>query len=367
MRIPAVTALLLGTLAALPAADPPKSPLAPRTIKWEKPGGTLGEVAAALTKQSGGPQHGGVPVEVPDELRKTPCDVRFKDTPFWEALQQAADRSDTRVTLADGGRKVALVPRGASKEVAATSGAFRVVAHEVEARARLELGVVFHRVHLFIHWEPRLHVYRINKLAINKVADVPGSKPSAAPAVIRFLPDGAVAGQSATPDSKDRITVTVNGLTRASERLTVLAGEFTVAAADRLLAFAFDPTQKLPVAQKDSGVTATLKRVEKIDDTWEIEVELNYPPGQPVFESFEGEWWLKDNRLVVRSPEGKSFVIEHYEFRTRGGVTAIHRYTEDAKKGLGAPTAKGWSVVYETPAPLVEEKVPFELKNIPLP
>jgi hypothetical protein len=361
MRIPVVTALLLGTFAALPAAEPEKSPLTPRTIKWEKPGGTLGEVVAALAKQSGGPQHGGVPIQVPPELAKKPCNVRFKDTPFWDALQQAADRTGTRITLAEYGRKVVLVPRGASKDVAATSGAFRVVAHEVVAKSKLELGEIFHEVHMLMHWEPRLHVYRINKLKIDTVKDVPGSEITSEPAVVRILPSGATSGPA------EPVLVKVNGLTRSSERITALAGEFTVAATDRMLAFKFDPTQKLPVVQKDSGVTVTLRRVEKIDDTWEIEVELNYPPGQPVFESFEGEWWLKDNRLVVQSQDAKPFVITDYEFRTRGNVVAIHRYTEDAKKGLGAPNAKGWSVVYETPAPLVEMKVPFELKNIPLP
>ena len=45
----------------------------------------------------------------------------------------------------------------------------------------------------------------------------------------------------------------------------------------------------------------------------------------------------------------------------------IHRFKEDAAKGLGNPTVKGWSIVYETPAPLADVKVPFELKDIPLP
>ena len=45
----------------------------------------------------------------------------------------------------------------------------------------------------------------------------------------------------------------------------------------------------------------------------------------------------------------------------------MYRFKEDPTKGLTNPTAKGWSLVYETPAPLVEFRVPFELKDIPLP
>ena len=72
----------------------------------------------------------------------------------------------------------------------------------------------------------------------------------------------------------------------------------------------------------------------------------------------------------MRSPAGKSFVIDDYEIPTPDNprpLTVIHRFKQDAATGLGDPTAKGWSIVYETPAPLVEVKVPFELKDIPLP
>ena len=47
-------------------------------------------------------------------------------------------------------------------------------------------------------------------------------------------------------------------------------------------------------------------------------------------------------------------------------AVATYGFKEDAAKGLN-PAGKGWSLVYETPAPLVEFKVPFVLENIPLP
>jgi hypothetical protein len=357
MRILTVATLLSGAFAAIPAAEPALPSLAPRTIKWEKPDGTLGEVAAALTKQSG-----GVPVAVAEELRKKPCDVRLKDTPFWEALQQAADRTGTRIELPDSGRKVALVPRGASKEVAATSGAFRVVAQQVVARALLDQGVTFHEVHLLVHWEPRLRVYRIDtQPKITKALDATNTPLAAESASAQILPTGA----------KSEMTVKLTGVKKPSDRFNLLAGEFTVTAAEKILPFTFAaPGGKLPAAETKDGVTAALKRVRKQEDTWEIALEVTYPPKQPIFESFQGEWWLRDNRLVLRSPAGKTFPIDDYEIPMPDSprpLVVIHRFKEDAKIGLGDPTAKGWEIVYETPAPLVEVKVPFELKNIPLP
>src|SRR5436189_40029 len=82
--------------------------------------------------------------------------------PFWEGLQTAADATNTRIALTNGGRKAELVPRGKSRESAATSGAFRVVSQQVTGRALLADGVTAHEVQLLVHWEPRIRVYRID-------------------------------------------------------------------------------------------------------------------------------------------------------------------------------------------------------------
>jgi hypothetical protein len=359
MRTLAVTTLIIGTLAALPAAEPTR-PLSPTAMSFspsDKGQTVLGAVAADLAKQS------GVPITVSPAVLKAKCDVQFTKVPFWEALQTAADKSGARITLHEGGRKVELVPRGKSREVAATSGSFRVVAQQVTGRALLDQGVTVHEVSLLVHWEPRMRVYRIDSVPnVSKVTDVPGSKLSA-----------EVGGAQVLPlDSTSEMRVKINGLTRDSEKITTLAGVFTATGAEKLLAFSFEaPGGKLPALQKDpTGVTASLKRVQKKDDTWEVAVEVNYPPGQPVFESFQGEWWLRDNRLTVRSPEGKSFVIDDFEIPMPDSpqpLKAVYRFKEDAAKGLGNPTKQGWSIIYETPSPLVEVKIPFELKDIPLP
>jgi hypothetical protein len=165
--------------------------------------------------------------------------------------------------------------------------------------------------------------------------------------------------------------VRLTGLPRASTKIDTLSGEFTVTAADRLLAFGFEaPDGKLPAAQKQEGVSAALKRVQKKGATWEIAIEVTYPAGEPTFESFQGQWWLRDNRMVLRGPDGKTFPLDDFEIPSPDNprpLVVIYRFKEDAAKGLGPPTAKGWTIVYETPSPLVEVKVPFELKDIPLP
>ncbi len=355
MRSLAVTTLILGILGALPAAEPSR-PLAPTAISWDKPGAVLGEAARHFARTS------GIPIEVPRSLLKAKCSLPpLKGVPFWEALQTTADRTSTRIALSSGGRKVELLPRGHAREVATTSGAFRVVASEVIGRALLEQGVTYYEVRLLVHWEPRVRVFRIDSTPkVTKVTDTAGSTIAVEAGGTQILP------LNATSDMRVRLS----GLTRASTRITTLSGSFTVTAADRLLAFAFDSSAKLPTMQTEDRVTASLRRVQKKDDTWEVEVEALYPPRQPVFESFQGEWWLRDNRLIVRSPDGKSFVIDDYEVPSPDNarpLRAVYRFKENPKSGLTNPTAKGWSIVYETPSPLVETAIPFELKEIPLP
>lgn len=355
MRTLVATAIILGAAVALPAADPPR-PLGPTAVTYEK-GTVLGEAADALAKQS------GIPITVvPAAMQKAKCDVRFKDVPFWEALQTSADTANARIILADGGRKVELAPRGASQEVAATSGAFRVVAQQVTGRALLDQGITFHEVSLLVHWEPRLRVYRIDTAPrISSATDAAGSKLTAEGRSAQVLPANATS----------EMRVRLSGLTRKSERITALAGEFTVTAADKLLNFAFAvPGGKLPAAQTQGGVTASLTRVQKKGDSWEVAVEVNYPKGQPLFESFQGEWWLRDNRLLLVSPQGKAVAVDDYEIPAPDRATplvVVHRFKENAGAGFGNPTAPGWKLVYETPAPLAEVKVPFALKDIPLP
>lgn len=351
MRMTALTVLLLGTAVA---AQPAARPLAPTTVTFAKPNAVLGEVCADLSKAA------GVPIEVPPTLLKAKCGVTFKAVPFWEALDSAARASDARLVLADGGRKVQLAPRGKARDVSATSGAFRVVAQTVTGRALLELGTTVHEVQLLAHWEPRMRVYRIDTAPkVSEAIDANGVK----------LDVSGGGGEVLPSDSTSELRVRLGGLTRGSERIKTLAGEFKVVAAEQLVALDFDASAKLPAKDERGGLVAVLKRFEKKDDVWEVAIDVTYPEGQPTFQSFQGEWWLRDNRLVLRDPKGKVHVLSDYEvpapeFRP---LSVVYRFKEDKAAGLVNPTAKGWRAVYETPGPLREVTVPFELKDVPIP
>jgi hypothetical protein len=330
------------------ATQPPTPTIAPTLITFQKQDATLGSVAAALSKAS------GIPISIPPAEARSKCPAAFAGVPFWEALEHTARDTGMKIVLLEKGTKMGLEPRGMCREIATVSGPFRIVAKQVIGRALLDLGANFHEISLEVNWEPRIPVFRIDtQPRITKVTDDRGVGLTATTSSANSYPTEAVT------DMK----IKVNGLTRESKQIGLLAGEFRVTAAEKILVFKFDLTGKMPISKIQNDVKASVKGIAKPDNSWEVVVELLYPENHPPFESFEAQKWLRDNRLQLVSPDGKPTEPENEEIAATGRrVVATYRFP-----GTINPLAKGWSLIYETPSPLMEFKVPFELKNIPIP
>jgi hypothetical protein len=350
----AVTASV-GSRPPLAGADPPPRPaVPPRAVTLELTNSTLRDVVAALTRQT------GLPVTYPDAAADQPCDAVFHGKPFWDALELVADQTGQRVGLKDDGRAVTLVPRGKSREVSSVAGPFRVVARQVVGRYLLDEGAVAHEVRLDVHWEPRFPVFRIDGTpTITGADDDRGTALTPQPGGSRSQPPGYA----------HAATVRLGGITREAKRIGVLKGHFTVVASEKWLTFRFpDLAAKPPVAlPAQERVTAALRRFGRDEETWEAEVELTYPPTIPEFESFEA--WAAGNRVRLVSPDGtKLFPPDSRNVSAAGRrVVGTYYFKEDRAKGLVNPAGKGWSLVVEAPATPAEFKVPFELRDVPLP
>jgi len=350
MRL-AIVALLAVAVAIATAAPPETVRFKPTPVTFSNANATLNDVAVGLSKSSAGVT---VAVESP-EAAKAKCPVDFTGTPFWEALETAADASKTRITLRDGGKRVILEPRPNRREISAVSGPFRIVPRSVTGRLLLDSDTIFHDIQLDVHWEPRLPVFRIDgNPRITKAIDDRGTALTVAAGNARHHPS-----TSAT-DMRVRLT----GLTRESKRIGVLEGEFRATASAQMLAIPFENLgDKLPATKTEEGVKVTLQSFTKTDQTWEAELELLYPESHPFFESFEEQKWLRDNRARLVSPAGKPLDPDSEDVTAAGRkVIATYRF-----KTKDNPAAKGWVLVCETPGPLAEATVPFTLKDIPIP
>lgn len=339
-------------LCAAVAAQPAEPTVAPTTVSVAKDA-TLADAAAALSKSPAGAT---VRVDAPD-LATAKVGAVVERVPFWDALETLADRTKSKLALRDGGRTVVLVPRTGGREVSAVSGAFRVVPRSVTGRLLLDQGAPFHDVDLDVHWEPRVRVYRIDSAPhITKAVDDRGTALAAAASGSRHHPTDALT------DLKVRLT----GVTRDSRQIATLAGEFRATAAERLLSVPFkNLAAKYPITQKVGGVSVVLRSFEKVGGFWEAQLELAYPEGHPAFESFEEQKWLRDTRLRLIDPTAAAFEPDNDDVTAAGrNVASTYRF-----KLLAAtnPLQPGWTLACDTPGPLAEVKVPFVLKDIPLP
>lgn len=366
MRTRPLAVLAAVLFASLAAAQPRKATIPPRTVTLSEPASTLGKVAAEIARQ------GGVPVIVAPELAGAPCRLAVVKAPFWAALEDAARQAGARIVPREAGRQLTLEPLGNAVERSSVHGAFRTVAREVRAHLDLETGRTTYDLRLDAQWEPQVRVFRISRR--------PGILAGADNRNTRFAPVEAEKSEIAPNPVGGALhhlaPVTLTGLTRESISIATLSGYYQVLAAEKMLAFRFDaPGGKLPITPpSQEGVSATLKRFAFDKDlrTWEAEVELTYPADQPAFKSsdaFSPDFWMHGNRVRLVAPgAARSFLPESYEIPDpEQRLAAVYRFKEDPTAGLTNPTAKGWSLVYETPSPLIQVRVPFELKDIPLP
>jgi len=339
-------------LAASVAADPAPMALPATRITLKQSDSTLADVVIALSKAS------GLTITAEADIARMKCPVAFAGAPLWEALEKVARDTDAKLVVseADGGRAIALARRGASKEVSAASGAFRLTARTVTGRLLLDSGTTIHELMLLVHWEPRYHVFRIDANPKIIAAKFDKSNDLITDATItRQYPTSAIA----------EMKIRLAGLPRRAGKIDVIAGEFRATAAEKMLTFQFDDlTGRDAITKKLDQVTAKLKPLafDETTKTWDVDLELVYPPGGPVFESFEEHKWLRDNRLQLISPQGKPLKPDSEDVVASGDmVSATYRFKS------ANPKMKGWSLVYEVPSPLVEATVPFKLENIPVP
>jgi hypothetical protein len=271
-----------------------------------------------------------------------------KPRTFWQNAELVARAAKTRPDL--GGETGPLRFAGPALKAGESScfGAFRVAARRLRAVADLDTGGTNYELELDLMWEPRLPVFRASaEPTLNLAKDDRGTAVTAKAASVSTVTTGA----------RHAAALRLNGLTRQSVRVAELQGEFRVTASRALLPFAFTT----PGRQMNENVVVALVSFTRVEDRWEVTLDLEYPPGGPVFESFEADAYLAGN-VTVLTTAGKEHAPASYELTERGRQTrAVYRF-----KGLPA-TVSEYTLRYSTPTPPQEFAVPFTLSDLPLP
>lgn len=325
----------------------------PRSFVWPFPIGQapLADVLRELSQQT------NLRVDASRIRPEASFTTPFQRETFWNALEIIAAQTGHRIELREGGESIALIPSDVRPPLS-IDGPFRFVASEVLARRDLQTGRTAYDLSLGVNWEPRLKVIRMDAYPrIREAIDDQGQRLTV-PAIETKVP---VTGYQATS------TIGLDGLTRESRAIAIVAGEFTITFAERMLVFRFDDLTALPAEFAQEGVRLILQKPEKVNNRWFVNVKVTYPPDQPEFESFES--WLHGNRITLIAPGGEQeFSTDDYSLTDQGRtVLGSYVFTEDAESGLTPGDWKGWSLRYETPSVLREEVVPFRLSEIALP
>ncbi len=347
----AASLLQLIALSIVTAKNPQTPELPPMRVHRSFDGVPLATAAAAIVQGS------GLQIEVDPAVAETTCSATFDQLPLWQALEQLAATQRLRLLPAVDGRRIRLLPRGQGQPISTTSGPFRIAVQSVTARLLPEEGTHVYDLELLVHWEPRYPVYRIDAAPRwRRIVDDQGQQPTAEQPQVRQYPSAAAA----------TLTSRLRGLRRAATTLAELDGECTATAAERLLSPTFTELfVSQPVTKSEAGITLRWHGLRRNDTLrrWEATVEMTYPPDHPQFDSFEESKWLRDVHAQLVSPQGVTTKSDQDEVYASGRqVQAVFRWTDDV-----SPQAKGWSVVCVIPSPLREYRIPFRLRNVPLP
>jgi hypothetical protein len=340
----------------------------PRTFTFQGKDESLGEILAALAKQTG-------IVVLDRRLDKTEdrLTLKHEQAPFWKALDDIATASKTRVSLYEPDGRLALVstPLATTRNSASYQGMFRTVIKTIGINQDLETGVSNLIVQLESAWEPRFEpfLFEAGPTSLRFGKDKLGKAPA------HQLPGRG--RQALTGRPAAQIEVRVPAPHRTTTRLEALQGQFTVIGPSKMLTFSFDKLKPLappaqPLTQTREDVTVRLTELAAAADRWIVEMRIDNPPGGPMFESYQS--WLGNNAIHLERGAGKKLqrlvptgADEEIIKQTATHAIVRYHFVQRDNPAVKLDNPANWTLVYRTPGRMVELTVPYTFADVPLP
>jgi hypothetical protein len=318
---------------------------------------TLEKALAQIAKQTG---------NVVEDRRTNKSEekrsIDLNNVPFWQAIDQLARDTDSRLDLYQKDGVLALVDGPYHEQTASINGIFRTVAKEISAHKNLDADMGYYQVSLEVTWEPRFRPFfietRPDSLVVkdDKGKDLAGAQQ---PGGGRMAVDQ---GHYALVDLR------LPPAQRSVNHLGLLKGKLAVLGPSKWQTFTFDDL-KVSEQTKD-GVTAKLSKTNLTPDLWTLEMTLKYPESGPSFESFES--WLVYNEIYLvkkDDPQQRFANNGGYETGNSSGTKASisYHFVDDPKTKFNRGKPDEWKVVYKAPGQFIEVPATFEFKDVPLP
>jgi hypothetical protein len=344
-----------------------KASLSGSKVTLSAKGITLSDAMAAIQRQSGN-QIVDLREEFGQEVTNPEFPVEWKDKPFWEVLDEIASKTNIGFYLHTGERQIGLVMEPPKSMPTAYAGPLRLQLHQIVRRISYEDRQKECVLEFEIAWEPRVRpiLFEVKpedlevvddqgqKIAVEAGRDRPGAE------------DEGTALKASAEGSMIRadFIVRLAQPSRGAEKIKSLSGKMSVLMPTNIQTFDFADLAKAKDVKKQSGnVMVVLEKFRELDSgLWQADVLLQFDAKSEAFESYET--WFYDNEAFLQRADGSRFANNAGQTLTEsddGRVGIQYRFVDAPGK------MSDYKFVYKTPATILRETVPFELKDIELP
>jgi hypothetical protein len=328
---------------------------------------TLSDAIAAIQRQSGNEivdmrEEFGQPVTNPEFA------TDWKDKGFWEVLNELASKTGIGYYLHTDARQIGLVMEPQRNKPTAYAGPLRIQLNQVVRQINFDDGRKECVLDFEFAWEPRVRPILFELKPQNlEVVDDQDRKIAVEENPNPQQAEGEGMSLKASVSSSEIVTqfiVRLSQPNKGAEKIKSLAGKLDVLVPANIQTFEFDALAKAKDVRKQSGnVTVVLEKFKELDTgLWAAEVMLQFDSKSEAFESYET--WFYDNEAFLQRADGTRFPNNAGQTLTEsddGRVGIQYRFVDAPGK------MADYKFVYKTPATIVRESVPFELKDIELP
>ncbi len=328
------------------------APVAATLVAIEQPTATFKQYIDTIKKQT------GFELLYPAPLADKPLSLTQAKVPFWQVVEELAEASNTRIEYSKGVVKLVPLEPRQLRQPSSVDGPFRVVLLSVGAKVDYRTSKQECLFDLEVQWEPRFPVYLLDTI------------PQATVAPAGVLQASQKPGSPIFPRGYTEVASVRFSMVQFDSQPMTLQGVLNVVAAERLLQVPFaNLASDKPLSVTESGVEVTLQPVQRFDKRTEFALELQYPSSHPPFESFQQ--WAVGNRLLLLPPNSATpYVVAPESSNTDSDgrrVRGNYFVPKSGNRALDLSQLAGWKLVYETPSPLVQQQIQFQLKNIQRP
>jgi hypothetical protein len=334
------------------------------TIKGK--GIRLSEAVRQLQSQTGNPIT-DLREQLGTDVTNPAFDLDIADMPFFEALDQIAQKADLALNFYTGDRSIGLMaaptmapnatPRPAKNPFVIYTGPFRVVFKQIFASRDLQASTGSANAQFEVAWEPRLRPM-LMVLKADDLELVDDQEKKVEPAVMQESTDVVLRPEN--PAAELNINIVAPDRKALKLAKAKIKADVTVPAA--FSTFRFPSLAGKGVEQKQGDIRVMLEDMEVDEQVWKVHVSVSYPGEGPAFESYRQG--LFNNNLWLQKADGSRFIWNGGFSNTGsdGGKLGFEYLFVEAP---GKPS--DYQFIYETPSKVLTIPLEFEFKDVPLP